>query len=240
MMPTRFAGISNFSIRSVTRADLLAALVLLIVCPGCQVISSGLSPIGQTTRKLVDYIRGDTPIAAVRKMENANSADARWQGMTRLAREDFGKRPPYTTRYQQIAQHDPDWLVRATAIRSLNRARDKSATPLFIKALDDENDQARLEAAKALVNLPDEKAIAPLLKIVNTQAGNRDVRIAAADALKHYRNLEVARVLVNQLNERQYGLAWQARHSLKNLTGKDWYYDEAAWLAYLTRERPFG
>jgi hypothetical protein len=218
----------------------LALPLLLVACTGCESIGNGLNKLGQSGQNLIDYFRGNTPVAAVRKMENTSSADARWQGMNRLVRYDFGKKPPYTTRYQQIAQSDPDWFVRATAIRELNRSRDRAATPIFVKALDDANDRVRLEAAKALVNVPDEKATAPLLKIVNNPNENRDLRIAAADALKHYRTLEVARVLVNQLNERQYGVAWQARHSLKKLTRKDWYYDEAAWLAYLTKERPFG
>ena len=33
---------------------------------------------------------------------------------------DFTHRPPYTTRYQQITQTDPDYTVRAMAIRALN------------------------------------------------------------------------------------------------------------------------
>src|SRR5207247_99585 len=108
--------------------------------------------------------------------------------------------------------------VRATAIRALNRSRDASATPLFVKALDDPSDQVRLEAAKALVNMPDQKAAPALIKIVDSRTDNRDVRIAAADALRHYKALDVARTLVNTLGQRDFSVAWQSRHSLIMLT----------------------
>jgi hypothetical protein len=68
----------------------------------------------------------------------------------------------------------------------------------------------------------------------------KDVRIACADALRHYRTLDVARSLVTYLNERDFGVAWQSRQSLRQLTGRDLAYDQSAWLKYLTGpEKPF-
>ena len=49
----------------------------------------------------------------------------------------------------------------------------------------------------------------------------RDVRIAAADALKHYRSIDVGRALVDTLDSRDFGVAWQSRRSLIRLTGRD-------------------
>jgi HEAT repeat protein len=83
--------------------------------------------------------------------------------------------------------------------------------------------------------VPDAQAIAPLLKTVNTGSENVDVRIAAAEALRHYRSLEVARTLVNLLGERDFGLAWQARQSLRFMTSADQRYDQTAWLNYLSQ-----
>jgi hypothetical protein len=225
-------------IRSLLRTSL--PLLLLIVSAGCDAMNRGADDIGKTARPFFEFVSGKTPLKAAKKMENPDSPDARWQGMMWLVSHDYGRKPPYTTRYQQIAQNDPDWFVRAMAVRALNRSRDKSATFVFIKALDDTATQVRLEAAKALANVPDAKATPALLKITGNANDDRDVRIAAADALRHYRSIEVARVLVNQLQERNYGVAWQSRHSLKKLTGKDLRYDEAAWLAFLTKDRPFG
>ena len=109
---------------------------------------------------------------------------------------DFARHDPYTRRFRQIAQFDTDPTVKATAIRALNRARDVQSTKVFIRALGDPNEWVRLEGAKALANVPDVAAAEPLLQLLNRVDENRDVRVAAADALKHYRTLAVARGLV--------------------------------------------
>lgn len=217
--------------------SLVIGFFLFLLCCGCQQLGRA----GQFGRSLLEYFSGDTPLNAARKMEDQYFPDERRIGINKLADRDFGRRPPYTTRYQQIAQFDSDWLVRATAIRSLNRARDASATPVFIKALNDESSIVRVEAAKALANVPDPAAVPALLKIVSNSEEDRDVRIWAAHALRHYRSLEVARTLVSQLGGRDFGVAWQSRKSLVALTGRDLKYDETAWLEYLTGdEKPFG
>jgi hypothetical protein len=171
----------------------------------------------------------------------SETADKRVVGINELADRDFGLKPPYTERYAQIAKADPDYLVRATAIRALNRARQKEATPIFIGALGDDNAKIRLEAAKALVNVPDENAVRPLLKILNKQDENKDVRIAAADALQHYKRLDVARALAATLSEREFGVAWQSRRTLRRMMGVDMQYSETAWLDYFVGpQKPFG
>jgi hypothetical protein len=179
------------------------------------------------------HLSGERPSQAARMMEDASSADNRREGINKLLEYDFTKRDPYTRRYRQIAQYDSDPIVRATAIRALNRARDAQATPIFIAALNDKNDLIRLEAAKALANVPDVAAADPLLQLLNKADENRDVRIAAADALKHYRTLVVARALAASLADRDFAVAWQSRKSLKYLFSRDFGYDQAAWLAYV-------
>jgi hypothetical protein len=191
--------------------------------------------------RLLNFFTGNTPISSAKRMEDQYFPDERRIGIAKLADNAFGRRAPYTERYQQIAQYDSDWLVRATAIRQLNRSRDQSATPIFIKALSDPNETVRIEAAKALANIPDPNAVPALVKIVANADENRDARIHAADALRNYKTLEVARTLANQLDGREFGVAWQARKSLVVLTGKDLSYSESAWLEYFTGpERPFG
>jgi len=191
--------------------------------------------------KTSDAATGKTARKAAVRMEDTYFPDERREGINDLVKRDFGKREPYTKRYEQIAQFDNDWLVRATAIRALNRARHRESTPIFIKALNDPNEQVRLEACKALVHMPDDAAVTPLVRLVQSGEENRDVRIAAAEALQHYRSLEVARALANTLAGRDFGVAYQAHQTLTLITGRDLRYDEAAWLAYLTGpEKPFG
>jgi len=215
----------------------LLCATLLIFLTGCQTMENIGKPFGE----LFNAFTGNTAGRAARRMEDPYFADERREGSTSFVARDYGKRDPYTKRYSQIAVSDPDYLVRATAVRALNRSRNAEAVNTFVSALSDENAMVRLEGAKALANIPDRAAIAPLIKLLQSPDEDRDVRIAAADALKHYKDLETARTLVNMLAERNFGVAWQSRQSLVELTGRDLGYDESQWLLFLTGpEKPFG
>jgi HEAT repeat protein len=140
-----------------------------------------------------------------------------------------------------MAGLDEDSTVRAAAVRACNRSRDDKATLVFIKGLADSSEWVRLEAAKGLANLPDPRAAVPLAAVANNGEENRDVRIAAADALKYYRTLAVARVLSSLLADRDFSICWQARRSLVYLTHRDLGYDQGAWLEYFAGpEKPLG
>lgn len=215
----------------------LLILTSVVFLTGCQTMRE----MGGFPEKVADLVSGETPRKSRDKMENGQLPDERRQGINELADRRFGKDPLYTLRYSQIAENDPDYSVKATAIRALNRARDRKSTPLFIKFLSDEHAEVRLEAVKALANLPDPNATQPLLSIVRNENETRDVRIAAAEALKHYRTLEVARALIAQLGGKDFGVAWQSRESLKLLTRRDLEFDETAWLNFVTGPtKPFG
>ncbi len=223
----------------------IAIFLVMFLVGGCETIGSEFA---DSSKQLTDFTSRafggaskKTPRAAAVRMEDQSYPDERRQGINELVKQDFAKHEPYTTRYVQIAQTDDDWLVRATAIRALNRSRDREATAVFVKGLADQNEQVRLEAAKALVHMPDDSAIPALAKIVQSTDENHDVRIAAAEALANYRTLEAARALATTLGGRDFGVAWQAHLTLTMITGRDMQYDEAAWLAYLTGpEKPFG
>ena len=192
-------------------------------------------------RQLLNFANGDRPARAVRLMESERSADARRRGINDLLRWDFAQGGPYVRRYRQIARNDPDPYVRSIAVRALNRSRDPDSRPLFVESLGDASELVRLEAAKALVNLPDPAAAEPLIRLVSRAEEDRDVRIAAAEALGHYRRLEVARALTPRLSEHDFAVAWQARRSLRRMTGRDFDYDEAAWLEFVSGpDKPFG
>jgi len=197
-------------------------------------IGTIFSPITSLTERSIQYFSDDRPSKADRMLEDRTSADNRREGMNKLADFGFLQNELFEKRCRQIAQYDTDPTVRATAIRTANRCRDAKATPLFIKGLNDSNEWVRLESAKALANVPDVNAAVPLIAVLSDTNESRDVRIAAADALKHYRTLPVARALCTALNDRSFAIAWQAKRSLKYLTDRDYGYDMAAWLAYFT------
>lgn len=205
--------------------------------------------------KAIKSWTGETPGKYARMMEDDQSGDHRREGILRLVADyDFARAEPYTKRYWQIAQGDRDVLVKVAAVRALNRSRDASVTPLAIRYLDDQSPLMRLEAAKALANVPDEKAIPSLTRHLAAQqevrleggrseivVENRDVRVACADALRNYPTKEVARTLVDALREREFEVSWQARKSLILMTGHDFRYDQAKWREFLANtDNPFG
>jgi hypothetical protein len=219
----------------------IAAMTLVCLSGGCSIADNAKKNFGEFAQRVKDIATNNTASDAAQKMEDPYFPDERRDGIARLANRSFGRGEPYTDRYRQIAQTDKDYLVRAAAIRALNHSRDESARPIFVEALDAPEPAVRLEAAKALANVPEESAIPKLLKIVDNPNENKDLRIAATDALKHYRRQEVARALVAQLNARDFSVAWQARQSLRALTGRDYQYDEAAWLGLFSgAENPLG
>lgn len=206
-------------------------------------------------KRTIEFYLGYSPGRYARMMEDDQSADARRTGILKLVTEyDYARKEPYTKRYWQIAQGDPDYLVRVAAIRALNRSRDRTVVPVAIAALDHPNPMIRLEAAKALANVPDERAVPALLKHLNTvvevrleggrteqQVESRDVRLACADALRNYPTRDVANALVNVLRDKMFEVSWQARKSLNLMTGHDYKYDIDKWKDFLAKDpQPFG
>lgn len=211
--------------------------------------------VGQAIANLYNFITGKTPFNAALAMIDPASPDRRRQGVVYLSKRDYGRQQPYTNYYLEMASTDPDHTVRAMSIRALNRARDKRVTEVCIKALEDPHYLVRLEAAKALANMPDPAAVPALIQHLGgtfrmrlekenrfeVQEEHPDVRIACADALRNHKTLQSAQALVATLRDRSFGISWQARRSLRLMTGKDYRYDTAAWLEYLSgTANPFG
>lgn len=200
---------------------------------------------GDDFSRVFHRFSGDNASKAVRMLEDPTSADNRRIGMNDLVEFGFLKHETpiekrtaetFEKRCRQIAQFDTDFTVRAIAIRTENRARDARATAIFIQQLNDKNELVRLEAAKALANIPDVNAAPTLITVMTDRDESRDVRVAAADALKHYRTLPAERALCSALHDRSFAVAWQARRSLEHMTLRDFQYDEAAWLGYFAGE----
>ena len=209
-------------------------LIMLTASIACGCASSSSPPKKGGMSNAMNVLRGKTPLAAVKMMEDTSSPDNRRQGIYQLAQYEFGQSETYCKRYRQIAQSDPDFIVRAAAVRALNWSRDKNAVPVFIAALADKSEQVRWQAAKGLANVPDSTALDALAKALGNANETIDVRIAVADALRHYRDFTAARALVATLDGKDFSIAWQARRSLREITGNDFRYDERAWLEYLT------
>src|SRR5436853_542620 len=185
------------------------------------------------------------PFAAKKGPEPEVLPAAEWAGLQREnAQRIRGEGIP-----REVAASGP-----VAAVRALDRSRSTSVDPIALKYLDDPNPLLRLEAAKALANIPDEKAVPALLRHlagvfeIRGETGRmeavqetRDVRVACADALRNFHTREVAAALVAVLKEKDFETPWQARKSLILMTGHDFRYDQGKWTDYLTKAaNPFG
>lgn len=206
-----------------------------------QTISTSIEPIRVVAMQFVANERlGDQ----ARLLQSPNP-DARRNAVYRLSSGwTFARQDPYTQRYAFMAignpastqvKPDPSPNVRAAALRALNLSRDGSRTPVYIASLEDNSPRVRLEAAKALANIPDAGAIKPLIKLLKDRNEDQDVRIAAADALRCYRDSMVARALIEALGYRNFGIVHEAHQSLRFIAGEDLGYDANAWLEWVLR-----
>jgi hypothetical protein len=184
----------------------------------------------------VDWVTGRGGDLGKQLVDVNASVDDRVEAINGLSERPWGQKAPYLAVYgvtAENARNDP--LLRATALRALNRAREPKFIPLYIQSLSDTNEWVRMEACKALNRMPDVRAVPDLLKIVARPDESKDVRIAAAEALRHYKRIDAARGLVGLLGERDFSIVWQARESLRSITRRDFGFDAAAWLNYLTK-----
>jgi hypothetical protein len=179
------------------------------------------------------YISHDNAAYAAKKMADTTSADKRVEGTLRLVDFEFARRGIYLKGYAYEARDTEDFTVRAAGLRALNRCRAQGYTSLFLQALNDDQPAVRLEAADALGNIPDPSAVQLLEIHLGDAEPDSDVRIASADALRNFPTNEVKRALVDELEDHDFGVAWQARQSLELMTGQDFRYDPKAWLNYL-------
>ena len=197
-------------------------------------------PVWDQITRIWNWATGNTPFDAAKDLLDPNYADRRRRAIIWLSKREFGRKDPYVAYYAELVKNDTDSTVQSMAIRALNRVRAKTYTALYIRALDSKYEQVRLEGAKALANMPDELAMDALMKHLDDSEETIDVRVACADALRNYRTPRVDTSLVRALGYRDFGICWQARRSLKLMTGQDYHYDQAAWLEFLSKtEKPF-
>ena len=186
-----------------------------------------------------DWTTGNTPLRYAARLFDKNP-DKRREAIYMLSDNGFGRREPYTKYYAHMAESDMDPTVRAAALRALNRCRDGKFTAIYVSALNDPSPWVRLEAAKALANIPDPKSVPGLIKLLADTQQTRDIRVAAADGLRAYQTSDVAQALIRVLTDRDFGVAWQARQSLNLMTAQDYAYDQTKWLNFLTQNvKPF-
>jgi hypothetical protein len=163
----------------------------------------------------------------------------------RAALAGLSDEPEGRTRDYQVALYAPTAAdeaeragVRATAVRALNRARAGDETALLVDLLDADAAEVRLEAAKALANLPTADAVVPLLARAEDVEEETDVRLAAVAALRPNAKVAAGKAdllhrLAALVEADDFSVAFQARQVLVRLTRRDAGFDAASWTTLL-------
>ncbi len=132
-----------------------------------------------TVTDLYNLIVGDTAFTAAKDMLDPSYPDRRRRAVVYLSKRPYGRAEPYTKYYSEMARNDDEPLVRAMAIRALNRSRVKDVTTIYMTALDDKHELVRLEGAKSLGNIPEPLSVPALIKHMNDPEEQVDVRFPA-------------------------------------------------------------
>ena len=157
-----------------------------------------------------------------------NDPDKRREGVVLLANNSWGLKEPCLAGYATLLKVDDNAMVRSTAVRALGKAGEAKYLPDIVACLSDVSAMVRWDAAVALDEVLGEAAIKPLQEHAVTDT-SVDVRIACIKALRHYRSGEVIYTLLECMKDRAFGVRYQARTLLVELTGCDFGYKPDDW-----------
>ncbi len=212
----------------------------LFMVGGCQLdVPPGQNPVLYLVNRAVSQDRaiGWEELAEQLASEDA---DLRREAVLLLGKPSRSKALATPEILSVLALEDPDELVRATAIETLARIGD-SETVIKILAQTSRSDsrQVRLASVKVLKGHRSDKSMEILLdRLANDEVA--PVKAQAAQLLSDYRQRRVLERLLEVLTDDDFQVSYQARESLKKLTGRDFEYDAFVWKNWISGQQdPF-
>jgi len=177
-----------------------------------------------------------SPTEMARMAFDPNDPDRRREGITLLSQQDWGVKEPYLEGYAKILKSDPDPQVRCAAARALGKAGDPRYVPDLAAALSDGTASVRWDAAVALDealgarrgDARSEQVVGALQKHA-LQDASVDVRGCCARALRHCRQKEVLKTLIQCLYDEAFAVRYQAHSALVEHVGRDLGYEPEQW-----------
>jgi HEAT repeat protein len=128
--------------------------------------------------------------------------------------------------------------LRAELVRTLAAFPGEAARQAVQRSLSDEASSVRIAACKGLAQQPSAEGFQALAQTVGNDS-DMDVRIAAAHALKQFKEFEAPQALRPALDARDPALQLAAMQSLESLTGRtDYRNSVATWREYLDGGNP--
>jgi HEAT repeat protein len=162
----------------------------------------------------------------------SDQADVRREGLQAVAADASARRLPAVIKlFCVVARNDRDSMARAAAVQGLGRMEgEEVVATLGYVATHDESPFVRADAAQALGRQADPArqgdavaspaAVAPLAQVLQ---GDRmaDVRVAAAESLRQFKDKAAARALLAALNDSSLAVSCKAWESLRYMTGQN-------------------
>ena len=196
----------------------------LLLC-GCDTISQDIAGLG-------DMFKAKSPSEAARGAMDPTDPDKRREGITLLSNAPFGGVEIYVKMYRDSVDNERDPIVKTAAIQALGKHGQSEDALHILPHLAHPNDQVRWAAARALQRLHNPAVVPDLLRALGNETENKDVRIAAAQALAQYPEDRVFQGLVGALNARDLAINTAAEESLHTLTGQVFNLSAPDWLAW--------
>ena len=123
---------------------------------------------------------------------------------------------------------ESDGKVRAYIIGALGKIQSSSSVPILIDALSDKNKDVRNNAAWALGQIKDERAVPELIRLLQNE-NDLDVKRSVVFALGEIKHELAIEPLINQLDSTDIDLKEKAFEALKKISGESMENDATAW-----------
>ena len=199
---------------------------------------------------------GDASDYVVQALEDP-SPDQRRKAINRLAETRYVHEQSVLKALALVATSDPSQSVRTSAVMAMGRSADPIVAETSIDIIQgylrgearpapDEavrtaavNDLMRMAKADALE--PKDQGRAASLGIELLQSDRaRNVRVAAAQLLGYCPRKETLFALADSLEQRDFGVCYEAERSLMRLTGRTFNHDAPSWRQFIaSTEDPF-
>jgi len=209
-----------------TQTQTIAALAFAIALP----LIGGCDTVGQDLGDVSSVFKPTTPHEAIVMMIDPHNADNRRRGTILISNAPWGGTDVYVKQYRDMVEHEHDPIVKAVAIRALAKHGTPDDALKIAPQLVNPNVQVRWEAAKGLQRLHNPAVVSDLLKTLNSETEDADVRIAAAVALGQYPEDQAFQGLIAALDARELAVNVAAETSLNTLTGQSLGLDAPRWL----------
>jgi hypothetical protein len=203
----------------------IATILAGVLAAGCsgpsldQRLKSALMP--EPTDAKIARIRSDNP-------------DERREALHGVAADPKAREIPKLVEiFCLVAKSDTDPMVRSAAVRGLADMQGENVIPaLRLVATKDGSPYVRVDALAALGHQAKPEGVDPVASALQSDT-NSDVRVAAAEALRNFKDKAAAQALAAALADPKLAVAVKAWESLRFMTGQNLPPQVSVWTEYL-------